>query len=151
MLRTEYFGPRSSPLPNAEVGNFVTGLIWEGDGYITDYCSMGVFDGDELVAGTLYHNWHPDNGIIELSSASKTRRWLTKPVIRAMFHLPFEILGCQMCVLRVSERNKAMVRIAKSFGFSEVFIPRLRGRDEGEFIFTYTDDQWRLSPYNRGD
>ena len=111
---------------------------------------MGVFEDGDLVAGTLYHNWHPENGVIELTSASTTRKWLTKRVVNAMFHLPFHTLDCQMCVLRVSERNKVMVHIARSFGFGEVFIPRLRGRDEGEFIFTFTDDQWRDSPYNRG-
>ena len=148
-MTPRYFGPRSSPLENVEVGNFVSTLIWGEPGQVSDYCTMGVFDGDKLVAGTLYHNWHPKEGIIELSSASTTRRWLAKPVIRAMFSLPFDTLGCQMVVLRVSERNKPMVRIARSFGFSEVHIPRLRGRDEGEFIFTFTDDQWRESPYNR--
>jgi len=64
-----------------------------------------------------------------------------------MFWLPFERLGCQLVVLRVSERNKNMCGIARTFGFSEVYIPRLRGRDEGEVIFSYTDDQWRASKY----
>jgi RimJ/RimL family protein N-acetyltransferase len=52
--------------------------------------------------------------------------------------------------LRVSERNKTMIGIARKFGFSETYIPRLRGRDEGEFIFSLTDDAWRASPYNKG-
>jgi len=150
MLEPRYFGPRSSPLENREVGDFVSRLIWGREGEITEYCAMGVFDGEELVAGTLYHNWHPEHGIIELTSASTTKRWLTKKVVNAMFHLPFDMLGCQMVALRVSERNTNMVHIARSFGFAEVHIPRLRGRDEGEFIFTLTDDQWAASPYRRG-
>lgn len=132
------------------VGDFVSSLIWGAPGEITDYCSMGVFDDGRLVAGTLYHNWQPQSGVIELTSASTTKRWLTRSVVRSMFDLPFGRLGCQMCALRVSERNEGMVSIARSFGFSEVHIPRLRGRDEGEFIFSYTDDQWDASPYNRG-
>lgn len=149
MIRTEYFGPQTKPLDNATVGNFVSELIWGAPGQVTQYCTMGVFDGEDLIAGTIYHNWAPESGVIELSSASTTRRWLTKPVVKAMFSLPFDKLGCQMVVLRVSERNTSMLRIARSFGFSEVYVPRLRGRDEGEYIFTYTDDQWRESPYNR--
>lgn len=149
MMQTAYFGPQSSPVENKAVGDFVSEIIFGAKGAIHDYCTMGVFEAGKLVAGTLYHNWHPEEGIIELSSGSLTKRWLTKPVVRAMFHLPFDRLGCQMVVLRVSERNTSMVRIARSFGFSDVHIPRLRGRDEGEFIFTYTDDQWRASPYNR--
>lgn len=149
MISTAYFGPESSPENNRIVGEFVSCLIWGEPGRMRDYCSMGVFENGRLVAGTLYHNWYPDNGVIELTSASLTRRWLTRPVIEAMFRLPFEVLGCQLVALRVSDRNDVMVHIARSFGFEEVHIPRLRGRDEGEFIFTLTDDAWRASPFRR--
>lgn len=147
MIITEYYGPKTKPENNEIIGDFVSTVIWGDKGKITDFCSMAVIEDGELIAGTLYHNWHPDAGIIELSSASLSKRWLTRPVIRAMFHLPFDRLGCQLVVLRVSERNKVMCGIARSFGFTEVHIPRLRGRDEGEFIFSYTDDQWRASKY----
>lgn len=147
MIRTEYFGPQSSPVENEAIGRFVSELIWHKPDAVRDFCSMAVIDGDQVIAGTLYHNWHPENGVIELTSAAISRRWLTRPVIRAMFDLPFERLGSQMVVLRVSEKNKSMIRIARAFGFSEHFIPRLGGRDEGQFIFTYTDDQWSSSAF----
>ena len=134
-----------NPVANQAVGIFV---CREANITISDYCSMGVFDDGELIAGTLYHNYYPDYGVIELSSASISKRWLTKHVINAMFFLPFTRLGCQLVVLRVSERNRSMVAIARKFGFEEVYIPRLRGRDEGEFVFTLTDDVWRASKYN---
>lgn len=142
-----YFGPRSSPLGNVTVGRFVCELIWQKAEAIRDYCSMGVYHRDQLVAGTLYHNWHPETGIVELTSASLEKRWLTRPVINAMFELPFQRLKCQMVVLRVSEDNDNMLGIARSFGFDEYFIPRLGGRDKGEFIFTLTDDQWSASKF----
>ncbi|MGM5020184.1 N-acetyltransferase [Tardiphaga sp. 367_B4_N1_1] len=144
-----YFGPRSSPLQNATVGRFVCELIWQKAEAIRDYCTMGVFDGDKLVAGTVYHNWHPETGIVELTSASLSKRWLTRNVVNAMFELPFQRLGCQMVVLRVSEANDNMVCIARSFGFDEHFIPRLGGRDKGEYIFTLTDDQWSSSKFRK--
>lgn len=144
-----YFGPRSSPLQNSTVGRFVCELIWQKAEAIRDYCSMGVFSHDQLVAGTLYHNWHPETGIIELTSASLEKRWLTRNVINAMFELPFQTLGCQMVVLRVREDNDNMQGIARSFGFDEHFIPRLGGRDKGEHIFTFTDDQWSSSKFRK--
>lgn len=143
-----YFGPQSSADMNEAVGNTVSAAIWGEPGKLRDYCTMGVFLNGKLVAGTVYHNWHPDAGVIELTSASSTRKWLTRKVINAMFHLPFDILGCQMTVLRVSDRNQNMIGIARSFGFDETHIPRLRGRDEGEYIFTLTDDAWRASRFN---
>lgn len=144
-----YFGPRSSPLQNTTVGRFVCELIWQKAEAIRDYCTMGVFDGNKLIAGTLYHNWHPETGVIELTSASITKRWLTRKVVNAMFELPFQKLGCQMVVLRVSEKNENMINIAQSFGFDEHFIPRLGGRDTGEFVFTLTDDQWSSSKFRK--
>ncbi|WP_420959365.1 GNAT family N-acetyltransferase [Brucella sp. IR073] len=111
--------------------------------------AMGVFDGIELAGAVVFHNWEPRAGVIEMSAAAVSRRWLTRPVLQRMFDYAFEDAGCQMAVLRVSERNKPMIRIARAYGFSGTFIPRLRGRDEGEFIFTLTDDDWRGSRFNR--
>lgn len=149
MISTAYFHPHLNPRENSLVGDFVARVVMKGEAQWDKFCSMGVFEDGQLIAGTLYHGWYPEYGIIELSSGSISKRWLTRRVVQAMFDLPFNGLGCQMVILRVSERNRPMVRIARSFGFSEVLIPRLRGRDEGEFVFTYTDDQWRSSPYNR--
>lgn len=144
-----YFGPQSFPAENAAVGDFVSHLIWGETGGFRDFCTMGVFDRGVLVAGTAFHNWHEREGVIELSSASTTRRWLSRPVIKAMFALPFDRLSARLCVLRVSERNRAMCRIARDFGFQETVIPRLRGSDEAECIYTLSSDDWAAHKLNR--
>jgi RimJ/RimL family protein N-acetyltransferase len=131
-----------SPERNEVVGGFVASLIGFERGF-EKFATMGVFDGNKLIAGSVYHNWQPEAGVVEISSASISRRWLTKPVIKAMFSFPFDKLGCQLVVLRVSERNEVMCGIAERFGFQAYPIPRLRGRDEGEIIFTLTVEQWR--------
>ncbi len=95
MIITEYYGPKTNPVNNEIIGDFVSTVIWGDKGKIENYCSMAVIDDGRLIAGTLYHNWQEADGVIELSSASLSKRWLTRPVIRAMFHLPFERLGCQ--------------------------------------------------------
>lgn len=147
MIRPAYFSETLDPENNRNVAEFVNGQVF-GDSFAIDkYCTMGVYDDGMLIAGTIYHNYQPDSGVIELTSASLGKRWLTRKVIRAMFWLPFVRLGCQLVVLRVSERNKTMCKIAKSFGFTETYIPRLRGRNEGEFIYCFTDDQWKSSKY----
>jgi len=144
-------GPRSSPGLNSAIGDFVSIEIWGKPDQIRDYCSLGIFEDDTLVAGVLYHNHYPDAGVIELSAASLTKRWLTRPVLKAMFSLPFDRFGCQLCVLRVSEHNKPMIRMAQAYGFEVVKIPRLRGRGEAEFICTLADDTWRNSRFHSGD
>ncbi len=100
-----------------------------------------------MVAGTVFHNYDKAAGVIELSSASKDPRWLSRETIRLMFSYPFDQLGCQMVVLRVSEKNARMRGIAKRFGFTEYIIPRLRGRSEAECVQTLTYEQWASSPF----
>lgn len=146
-IRQIIFWPRLNPIENKAVGDFVSFGVFGEINSINDYSSMAVIEDGEIIAGTLYHNWQPSDGVIELTSYSKSKRWLTRGTIRCMFSVPFACLGCQLVVLRVSELNKNMCGIARSFGFTEVYIPRLRGRDEGEFVFSYTDDQWRSSKY----
>ena len=136
------------PELNLAAGSFVSHLCFGMPDQIERYCSMAVFHNGGLVAGTLFHSWQPDSGVIELTSASTDRRWLTKTVVKAMFHMAFAMIGAQLVALRVSERNAGMVAIAQRFGFQGTLIPRLRGRDESEWIFTLSDDDWRASRWS---
>lgn len=149
MITTQLFSPSADPIENMQVGSFVNGRLWRGEAAVKEYCSLGFFDGDELVAGILYHNYYPKEGLIELTTASDSKKWLTKRTIRDIFAVPFDYFNCQICVLRVSNKNDVMLRIARSFGFSEYVIPRLRGRNENEHVFTLTDDQWQNHKVNR--
>lgn len=149
MITCEYSSQTKNPAENIRVGDFVSNEVWGIAGQFGPHASMGVYDDGELIAGTVYHNWHPQSGVMELSSASRSKRWLQPHVIRAMFSFPFDLMPAQMVVLRVSERNKVMVSIAKRFGFDGVLVPRLRGRDEAEWVFTLTDDQWLASRYRK--
>lgn len=148
MIWTTYFSERLSPDCNKLVADFVSKGVWDELGQLEKYCALAIIHNEKLIAGVVYHNYHPDNGIVEMSAYSDSKRWLTKKTIRDIFDLPFNKLNCQMVVMRVSEFNDDMIGIARRFGFSEVYIPRLRSRKEGEYIFTYTDDQWNSSAYN---
>ena len=147
-MRPVYASNTHLPELNAQTGAFVSQLCFGRPDQIERYCSMAVFHGDQMVAGTLFYDWDPLAGVLQLSSASTDRRWLTRRVVRAMFHMAFDMIGAQLAVLRVSERNAGMVEIAQRFGFRGVLIPRLRGRDEAEWLFTLTDDDWRASRWS---
>lgn len=146
-MKPFYFGPNDPE--NGVVGAFVSGLIWGEPNGFDKYCSMAVLDQDRLVAGSVFHNWHPDEGVVEISSASTDGRWLSPPVIKAMFGLPFDRLGCRLVVLRVSERHHKMRGIARRFGFQETVIPRLRGEDEAECVYTLSASEWAGHRMNR--
>lgn len=111
--------------------------------------SIGVVEDERLIGGTCFHNWQPEAGVIEMSSAATSPRWLHPRMLRAIFEYPFDQLGCQLVVMRVSERNERMIGIARKFGFDGYLIPRLRGRDENEWLFTLTDEAWRSHKFKR--
>ncbi|OHV78138.1 hypothetical protein LCM4579_06375 [Ensifer sp. LCM 4579] len=143
------WGGAGDPATNEAIGAFVARQIGGCERGFADFTTLGVLDGGELIAGVVYHNYSPEAGVIELSAASSSKRWLTRPVLKAMFGYPFEEIGCQLAVLRVSEENRGMVDIARRFGFTSHRVPRLRGRGEAEIIFTLTDDDWRAHAVNR--
>lgn len=111
--------------------------------------AIGWAEDGELIGGTVFHNYDGKSGVIELSTAALSARWLTRKSLQLMFGYPFSQLHCQMVVLRVSERNARMRAIARRYGFDEFIIPRLRGRNENECIYTLTDDQWQAHPLTR--
>ena len=139
-------GPRA-PEINEGLARFVADRIGVSRGF-GPCATLGQIVGDVVVAAVVFHNWHPEEGVIEMSSASDTKRWLSRPMLNAMFNFCFEESGCQLVVLRVSERNVGMIDIARRFGFSETRIERLRGRGEAEIVFTFTDDAWHVHRAN---
>jgi RimJ/RimL family protein N-acetyltransferase len=139
-------GPRA-PEINEGLVKFVASRIGAERGF-GPCATLGLVHDRIVLAAVVFHNWHPEEGVIEMSSASDTKRWLTRPMINAMFGFCFDECECQLVVLRVSERNAGMIDIARRFGFSETRIERLRGRDEAEMIFTLSDDAWNVHRAN---
>ena len=122
---------------------FITERIWGGEKDMTAGTVMAVTKGGQIIGACLFHNWHPDEGVVELTSASVSERWLSRPVLQAMFGYAFNDLGCQAAIMRVAPENRRMCRMAAAFGFKRYDIPRLRGRDRAEAVFILGDDDWR--------
>lgn len=138
----------SDPL-YAPLVRFITERIWGAEKPMSDGTVMAVEDGGQIIGACLFHNWQPDEGVIELTSASLSPRWLSRPVLRAMFGYAFDGLGCQAAVMRVDPANTRMCRIASAFGFKRYDIPRLRGRNKAEALFILGDDDWRAGRFSK--
>lgn len=146
MITFEYHTPSRNPVENTRVAEFASSVIWgAGQDVFGPHSTMGVYEDGELIAGVVYHNWHEKSGVMEISGGSRTKRWLQPKVLKALFSFPFEMVGAQMVVLHVSERNTALVQRIKKFGFKGVLVPRLRGREEDGWILTLTDDDWKAT------
>src|SRR5690606_346906 len=134
-----------NPEINQMLGNWCAAHIGLPRPFEPPYSTMGVFDGENLIAVILYNNYQPEAGVVEIHGAATDKRWLNRKTLWEMFSFPFLRLGCQLVVMRVSERNeqwngRGLPRLLKAYGFKAYPIPRLRGRDEGEIIYTLADD-----------
>ena len=108
---------------------------------------MRVFT-DRTIGGVVYYDWNPEAGVICLAAAGEPG-WLNRAVLHAMHAYVFDVAGCQLAVLQVSERNHRMRRIGLAYGYTETRIPRLRGRDEAEIVMTLPEETWRASRFHR--
>lgn len=149
MMTPNFHSTKHRPDLNEMVCDLVSSILWpEGGKRFTSgtFCSLGVSDGSNLVAGVIYHNADPDSGVIELSSASRSRRWMNKSVLRSMFDVPFYILGMNLAVHRVSGDNQHMIKQFRRFGHNEYIVPHLSGPNISQHIFTLTKDEWEKHP-----
>ena len=149
-MRTVWASDADEPGLNAALAGWVNGKLFGESGTGFGPCTtMGVFDGDHLLGVMVYHNYNSKAGVIEISGAAEHARWLTNAVLLEMFAYPFDQIGCQLVVMRVSEENRRLSRILTAYGFDRYKIPRLRGRHEDEIVFTLTDDRWRNNRFHR--
>lgn len=151
---TIVWGSRETPDLNNALAEWCAEKIEGGGRFRPPFSTMGVFDGEAPVAVMVYHNWDKPSGVIEVSGGSTTPKWLTRRVLWEMFDYPFNQLGNQLVAMRVSERNamwngRGLPRLLKSYGFKAYPIPRLRGRDENEIVYTLTDDDWRANGFHK--
>jgi hypothetical protein len=144
-----------TPFWDPQVATWVASMLPRLERGFGECKAMGVLDDDgELVAGMVYHRWSPEAEIIEISGASITSRWLTRPVLWRMFAYPFVDCGCQMVMMRTSVNNqmwngRGLPRLLKAYGFREYLIPRMWGRHEDGYLFTLTDDDWKANGFHR--
>ena len=111
---------------------------------------MAVSHNGTIIAALIYNNWDDETGVIEISGAADSPRWLTKQVLKEMFDYPFLRLRCQAVAMRGDSENDNLTRILPAYGFKRYDIPRLRGRDKTESIYVLSDDDWRGNKFNKG-
>lgn len=132
------------------VGDLVASLI-DGleRGFEENFRAIGVIDSKgRLIGGMVYHNFNPEHGIIEMSGASLSKKWLNKRTMKAMFSYPFDGAKCQAAIMNTSAHDTALHRQLLAIGFAQYVIPRLRGKNEPAHLFVLTDDEWERSKFN---
>lgn len=149
-LQTALFTNSHEPQANDAVARFASQQIWGAPDRFDRFCTLGVFAESGLIAAIVYHNYDPNAGVVEMSAGALSRRWLNRAVLREMYGIAFDSLGCQAVIARHAEDRADLRRMWKAVGAQEYVIPRLRGRDApSEVVSVLTEEAWKASPYMR--
>lgn len=125
------------------VARFVADILGFDRGF-GENKAIGFLDRDgRLEAGVVFHDYSPENGVIEISAASTCPRWLSRARMHEIFDYPFGQIGCRLVVARISEHNKRARRLWISLGSDEYVIPALIAPHTAQIIYTLTAEQWR--------
>lgn len=154
MMKVAWGSDRDTPRLHAGLWQWASAKLFGNLRGFGPCTTMGVFEDGQLVGVMVYHNWDREAGVIEISGVSEDKRWLARHVLWEMFHYPFDQLGCQLIVMRVSERNqqwngRGLPRLLTAYGFTTTHVPRLFGREEGGILYCLTDDAWRANGFHR--
>ena len=136
------------PEVNLDCGAWVSRRIWGTDNRFEKYFSFSVFRDGEQIAGVILHNWDEDAGVIEISAAG-SGNWQSRRLINQVFNTCFDVMGCQMVMMRGMVGNDPMLRNSEQLGFSAIMVPRLGGRTQDVVLFFLTDDDWRASRFRK--
>jgi len=134
---------------DANVHDFVRSTYGRSDIEFQGSATIGVSDDGTLIAGVIFHDWQPSAGTIEMSIAARSARWMTRPVMAALAKYVIEGAKAQLVVMRTSESNTRACRIAEGLGFTAHRVPRLRGRDDAEMIYTMAAEDLAENPFMR--
>ena len=138
----------AGPLYSA-LDEFLTTRIWGKATALPKGTVMAVARGDTIIAAALFNNYQPEAGTVEITAASDSPLWLSRPMLWEMFSYAFGQLKCQSVILRADPENKRLERVATAYGFTRHELPHLRGKDKAEAIYILTDDAWRGNGFHK--
>ena len=134
--------PTHRPDINEGAGRWASERIFGKPDGFAGYSTLTVLRNSQPIAVVVFHNWQQDAGVIELSAAGGSG-WQSRRVINEVMSICFDAMECQMVVMRNSANDDATVSNSRRLGFTGTLLPRLRGRDEDEWLFTLTEEAWR--------
>jgi RimJ/RimL family protein N-acetyltransferase len=137
---------------NEIVAQFASAVIPHMHGRGFGRCqTIGVVDNaGKLIAGIVFHNYHPEAGVIEMTvSALPRSRWMTRETFRRIHQFVFERCACQTLMLIVPADNEALLRQPAHLGFIFVRVPRLLGRDRDAVLCLLTAEAWEATKFNK--
>jgi RimJ/RimL family protein N-acetyltransferase len=98
------------------------------------YTALGVVRYGQLIGGAVYHNYIGHD--VQVSIAFDSPGWALPGTLRALFHYPFNQLGCRRMTAMIGRRNKRSRKICEGLGFKLEGV-HLKGLDGTQDVMSY--------------
>ena len=85
------------------------------DGFDDTAVTIGIADGEKLIAGWVYHLFCGAD--IHIAVAADSPKWATRGILAGLFHYPFIQLGCRRVTAITPKYNARARKFALSLGF----------------------------------
>lgn len=112
----------------------ITDWVRKGFGYENGWpgacLTFGFYYKGQLVGALVFHNLR-EHRDVWWTLYTVDKHWCTRRVLRKMFTMAFNIMGCQRISILVSKSNQQSLSVVKRMGFKEEGMLR-RYRDNGE-------------------
>lgn len=95
--------------------------------------ALGVIKGGELVAGVIYERCNGVHCEVSISARQGTP-WADRRTLFALFHYPFEQLGCRAITVTVPLTNLRSLNLATKLGFARIAIVPYAAHDGSALI-----------------
>ena len=119
-------------------------------GFNGHYNSLGVVHDDSLIAGVVYHDWHPVYRTICIQLVSENPHWASRRTIERLGNYPFVQLNCQRVTALINSDNVKALRLAKGVGFKEEARLERAAGDKDIIILRIFQEEWFAGKFYRG-
>lgn len=120
-----------------------------GDGSDFGECTaFGVSGKDGILGGVVFNNWIPRYRSVEVSFASASPRWLTRPIIKSIMSYPFDKLECERVTALTPSRTASARRFLQTFGFVKEGEVRKGFGDDDAVISGLLKEEWLASRWS---
>lgn len=119
-------------------------------GFNGDYNALGVVNNDSLIAGVVYHDYHPIYRTICIQLCCDDPHWASRRTIERLGNYPFIELGVNRVTALVNSNNTRGIRLAKGVGFKEEARLEKAAGDQDIIVFRLFRDEWIKGKFYRG-
>jgi len=119
-------------------------------GFNGDFNALGVVHNDSLIAGVVYHDYHPIYRTICIQLCGDDAHWATRRTIKLLGDYPFVELDCQRVTALINSDNEKALRLAEGVGFKREAVLERAAGDKDIIVLRLFQEEWLKGKFHRG-